>query len=162
MGGVGVGAGGVGVGAGGVTALLFTVTVTAVEVMVFPDESRATAVMEYVPFEIVVVFQVVAYDADVSSEPKLEPLILNCTPTTEILSVALAEIATVPETVEPFVGDVIETLGGAVSGVGVGVGEGAGGGTGGVGGGVVAKLSVNDFGLPVSNVDLLESFSSIP
>src|SRR2546422_5747505 len=40
------------------------------------------------------------------------PSSLNCTPTTPMLSVALAEMVTVPETIEPAAGAVMETVGG--------------------------------------------------
>src|SRR5205823_13770711 len=53
----------------------------------------------------------------VSSTPSLLPSTLNCTPTTPILSDASAEMEIVPETVDPLVGAVIETMGGAVSDV---------------------------------------------
>ena len=40
---------------------------------------------------------------------------MNCSPTTPTLSVALAETVTVPETVAPAAGAIIETAGGVVS-----------------------------------------------
>ena len=52
----------------------------------------------------------------VSSAPRLAPSSLNCTPETPTLSDALAETATeVPETVVPFAGAVMETVGAWVS-----------------------------------------------
>src|SRR5438445_13893084 len=65
-----------------------------------------------------------AYGAAVTSAPRFAPSSLNCTPTTPTLSVALAETVTVPATVAPSAGAVIETVGGVVSprgGVVVGV-----------------------------------------
>src|SRR5260221_12867715 len=50
-----------------------------------------------------------------SSAPRLTPSSLNCTPATATLSLALAETATVPETVEAAPGLVIETDGGVTS-----------------------------------------------
>ncbi len=40
---------------------------------------------------------------------------LNCTPKTPTLSVALAEMVTVPESIAPEAGAVMETLGGTLS-----------------------------------------------
>src|SRR3989442_13865611 len=50
-----------------------------------------------------------------TSAPRLTPSSLNWTPTTPMLSVALAETVRVPETVAPAVGVVMEAAGGAVS-----------------------------------------------
>src|SRR5437879_13391865 len=55
------------------------------------------------------------YGALVTSAPRLTPSSLSCTPTTPTLSVALAETVTVPETVAPAAGAVIDTVGGVVS-----------------------------------------------
>ncbi len=52
-----------------------------------------------------------------SSVPRLTASSLNCTPATATLSVAFAETATAPETIAPPVGAVMETEGGAPSGV---------------------------------------------
>ena len=60
-----------------------------------------------------------------SSGSRLFPSNLNCTPTTPTLSEASAETLIVPDTVAPFAGAVIETVGGVVSDGG---GEGFGGG----------------------------------
>src|SRR5439155_13997548 len=49
----------------------------------------------------------------------LTPSSLNCTPTTPTLSEALAETVTVPATVAPAAGAVMETAGGVVSGTGL-------------------------------------------
>ena len=51
----------------------------------------------------------------VTSAPRLAPSSLNCTPTTPTLSVAVAETVTVPATVAPAAGAVIETAGGVAS-----------------------------------------------
>src|SRR5260221_8977219 len=50
-----------------------------------------------------------------SSAPRLTPSSLNCTPATATLSLAVAETATVPETVAAAPGLVIETDGGVTS-----------------------------------------------
>ena len=51
-----------------------------------------------------------------SSAPKFTPSILNCTPTTPMLSEAVAlSVTAEPETVEPFDGEVIETVGKEIS-----------------------------------------------
>src|SRR5437899_3356374 len=99
---------------GGVVSFA-TVTLTAAELAVFPAASRATAVNAWEPLEAVVVFQEVEKGDVVSSAPRLAPSSLNCTPTTPALSEALAETVTVPETIAPEVGAVIETVGGVVS-----------------------------------------------
>jgi hypothetical protein len=63
----------------------------------------------------VVVFQETEYGAVVSRLPMLAPSSWNCTLATATLSVAFAETVTVLETVAPFAGAVIETVGGVVS-----------------------------------------------
>src|SRR5207248_4390956 len=55
------------------------------------------------------------YGAAVTSAPRLAPSSLNCTPTTPTLSAAFALTLTLPDTVAPFAGDVIETDGAVVS-----------------------------------------------
>src|SRR5437870_2928816 len=95
---------------------LSTVTLTAAVVAVLPAASRATAVKLWEPLATRVVFQEIAYGAAVTSAPRLTPSSLNCTPTTPTLSVALAETVTVPATVAPAAGAVIDTVGGVVSG----------------------------------------------
>src|SRR2546426_862614 len=72
------------------------------------------------PLLAVAVFQDTVYGDDVSSPPKLAPSSLNCTPTTPTLSEAVAATLTMPETVAPPAGLVIETAGGVLS-VGEGV-----------------------------------------
>jgi hypothetical protein len=54
----------------------------------------------------------------VSSEPKLDPSSLNWTPETPTLSLAVADIVTELETVDPFVGAERETTGAVVSSTG--------------------------------------------
>src|SRR3989454_150472 len=102
---------------GGVVSLLATVTWTPA-VAVFPAASRATAVREGVPFGTAVVFQAKVYGAPVSSAPRLAPSNFNWTPATPTSSEAAAATLTVPDTVVPVVGAVIETAGGVVSTLG--------------------------------------------
>src|SRR5437762_982775 len=96
---------------------LLSVTVTAREVVRFPAASRAMAVSVCEPFDAVVVFHEFEYGEAVSSAPRLAPSSCNWTPATPTLSDALADTVVVPETVEPPVGLVIETVGGVVSAV---------------------------------------------
>ena len=99
-----------------VVAWLSTLTVTGAEVCVFPEVSRARAVSTCVPDVAVVVSQVTAYGAAVSSAPRFAPSSRNCTPATARLSVAVAVTLTaVPSTVAPFAGAVTATVGGVVS-----------------------------------------------
>ena len=80
-----------------------------------PAASRATAVSVCVPLVAVAVFQLTEYGLVVSSAPRFTPSSRNCTPTTPTLSEALAETVTVPVTVAPLAGAVIETVGAVVS-----------------------------------------------
>jgi hypothetical protein len=98
--------------------LFDTVTVTAVEVVVFPAASRALAVRECEPLATVVVFHEVEYGEVVSSAPSAVPSRKNCTPATPTLSEAEALTVVVPETVAPEAGEVMLTVGGVVSGGG--------------------------------------------
>ena len=95
-------------------ATLFTVTLTAVDVVTLPATSRATALSVCTPLLAVVLFQAIEYGAVVSSTPRLTPSSLNCTPATAMLSAAVAVRLTVPVTV-PAAGAVSETVGGVVS-----------------------------------------------
>ena len=56
------------------------------------------------------------YGAEVSSLPALLPSTFICTPATALLSVAFAVMFTVPPTVSPLLGAVIDTTGGMESG----------------------------------------------
>src|SRR5207253_3058431 len=96
-------------------ATLLTVTVIAPDVVVLPAASRATAVSVCVPLVAIVVSHTAVNGEAVSSAPRLAPSSLNCTPTTPMLSVAVAVTVTPPETVEPLEGAVIDTVGGVVS-----------------------------------------------
>ncbi len=92
-----------------------TVMLTVAEVEALPASSRAMAVSIWPPSTAVVVFQDIEYGEVVSSVPRLAPSSLNCTPTTETLSLAFAETVTVAEMVAPPAGAVMETDGGVVS-----------------------------------------------
>src|SRR5262249_53950112 len=65
----------------------------------------------------VVVFQLTLYGEAVSSAPRLTPSNWNCTPTTPLLSEAVAETVIVPSTVAPLAGAEMETVGGVGSGL---------------------------------------------
>src|SRR5450432_1692733 len=88
-----------------------TNTVTGAAVAAFPPGSRTIAESTWLPPDTVVVFQLMPYGAVVSSAPRFAPSRRNWTPATPSSSVALAEIATAPDTVDPLAGAVIETLG---------------------------------------------------
>jgi hypothetical protein len=99
---------------------LFTVTVTLALVAETPAVSFAIAVSVCAPLLALVVSQDVAYGAVVLSAPRFAPSSWNCTLATPTLSDAFAVTLTVPETVAPVAGAVIDT-------VGVGAGGGGGG-----------------------------------
>ena len=80
-----------------------------------PDASRATAVSVCVPGLLVAVSQPTEYGAARVLGGEVWPSSLNCTPATLVLSEAAAVTATVPLTVAPFAGAVIDTVGGVVS-----------------------------------------------
>ena len=96
---------------------LLTVTVTAAEVAELPAASEATAVMLWGPLEAVAVFQ----DKEAGlvgleiADPRFAPSILNCSDVTPTLSLFEAVSEMLPVTAPP-VGEVIDTLGGVVSG----------------------------------------------
>src|SRR5207248_10836762 len=96
-------------------AVLLTVTVTPEDTEVFPAASRATAAITCMPPSAVVVSHARVYGADDCSGPAFTLSILNCTPATPTSSDAAADKATVPETVAPSIGAVIDTAGGVVS-----------------------------------------------
>jgi hypothetical protein len=100
---------------GAVVSVLLTVTVTVDEVVEFPAASRATAVRACEPFERPAVFHDTEYGDVVSSDPIVVPSALNTTPTTPTLSDAFADTVTVPWTLAPPAGAVIDTVGAVVS-----------------------------------------------
>src|SRR5262245_44621306 len=99
----------------GAVRSLFTVTLTAADVVVLPAPSRATAVTEWLPFPAVSVFHETEYGDAVSSAPRFTPSILNWTPTPAMLSAAVAVTVAVPVRVAPPAGAVTETVGGVLS-----------------------------------------------
>src|SRR5260221_10449981 len=100
---------------GAVVSELETVTLTTDDVVRLPAASRATAVNVCVPFPTVVVFHDTEYGELVSSTPRLLPSTRNCTPATPTLSDAVALTVVVPDTVAPFAGELMLTLGAVVS-----------------------------------------------
>src|SRR6266581_493834 len=94
---------------------LDTVTVTAKEVARLPAASRAVAASVCEPFATLVVSRATEYGAVVSSAPSAAPSNRNWTPATPTLSEASALTLIVPDTVAPFAGAVIDTVGGVVS-----------------------------------------------
>jgi hypothetical protein len=99
---------------GAVTSELEIVTETDA-VVLFPAASLAIAESVYVPFACDVVLNEYVYGVAVSSLPRFDPFSWNCTPTTPILSDAVAVIATVPDTVAPVAGAEIATVGAVTS-----------------------------------------------
>ena|SRR3989344_6652255 len=95
--------------------MLLTVTVRAVEVARLPAASRATARIVWKPLVAEVVFQLTEYGEVVSSAPRFILSSLNWTPATPMLSLAVPETATVPETVVFPAGAVREMAGAVVS-----------------------------------------------
>src|SRR6187402_3827209 len=91
--------------AGG-AASLTTLTVTLIDVEVFPAVSRATADNTCEPFVVVVVSQSTLYGATVSSAPSAAPSRRNWTPATAALSVAVALTASEAQTWVPATRDV--------------------------------------------------------
>jgi hypothetical protein len=93
---------------------LLTLTLTAVEVPTFNAASYAFDTSECVPFVDVVVPQLHAYGEDVSVDLST-PSSQNSTFVTPTMSDAFAVTLTVPETVAPFAGAVIDVDGACVS-----------------------------------------------
>jgi len=92
-------------------------TVTTIETLaVLPAASRALAVKVCVPFDIDVVFQEKLYGAELRV-PSAAPSALKLTEATATLSLADTWTVTVPDTVAPFKGETMLTVGGVVSGV---------------------------------------------
>ena len=77
--------------------------------------SLAVAVRTCEPFTVLAVSQDMVYGEDKSSAPRFTPSSLNCTPATELLSEAVAETVTAPETAVLLAGAVIEMTGACVS-----------------------------------------------
>ena len=93
-----------------------TVTVAGDDVFELPAASYATAVSVVDPSATVAEFHVNRYGAE-GIVAIVDPLIRRSTRVTPMLSLALTDTLTTPETVPP-VGDAIETVGGVVSAVG--------------------------------------------
>jgi hypothetical protein len=87
----------------------WTFTVTPAAVVMLPAASRARAVSVWLPLDVVAEFHEIEYGLVMSSVPTFAPSSRNCTPMTATLSDALAETVTVPPTVDPLAGAVIDT-----------------------------------------------------
>src|SRR5438034_11514535 len=101
---------------GGVESRLLTVTVTRAEVAALPAASWAMAASRWVPLGTSVVGQTTVYGGTLTSAPTSAPSTSNCTPPTPTLPEALADTATLPATVPPAVGAVLDSPAGATSG----------------------------------------------
>src|SRR2546427_10031143 len=101
--------------AGGVRSGLLTATAIGAATPVLPDASRAIAMRVWAPFSTVVVSHEIENGGLLRSAPRVWPSTLNCTPTTPTLSAALADTVTVPMTVDPELGAMIDTVGGTRS-----------------------------------------------
>ncbi len=97
---------------------MLTVTVTGFDVTLVPFELIATAVNTWLPFEVVPVPQANVYGAAVMAAPRFAPSSLNCTEVIGMSLVGEAATVTVPKTVAPVLGLVIDTeKGGGGAGV---------------------------------------------
>src|SRR3954447_15827443 len=99
----------------GVSLLPDVVTVMPDDMVWRPAASRARAVSTCEPLVAVDVSQLIAYGCAVTSGPNSAPSSRNCTPTTAISSDASAAATTIPLTVCPFAGAVIDTAGAVAS-----------------------------------------------
>ena len=107
--------GGIGDGVIPATETFLTVTIDTL-IAKLPATSRAIAVSVCAPFENDMVFHTIEYGGVVSSIILWLMLsTLNCTAATAMLSPAFAANVTLPETVVPFGGVVMEMVGGMVS-----------------------------------------------
>ncbi len=98
---------------GGAVTVFFTVIETAALVAVCAAPLLATAVSEWLPLESVAVFSERLKGALDTAAPELLPSTLNCTLT--VFADTLVATFMVPETLAPEVGDVMDTVGGAVT-----------------------------------------------
>src|SRR3989344_4311056 len=95
--------------------ILLTMIVAAVEVARLPATSRATARIVWKPLVAEVVFHDTEYGDVMSSAPRVALSSLNWTPVMPMLSLAVPETVTVPETVVFPAGAGREMVGGVVS-----------------------------------------------
>lgn len=102
---------------GGGACTVFETVTLRVAVPVFPAASVATAVSVMDPFATVVVSSVALYGDEVSVLITVEPF-RNWTEVTPTLSLAVAVIVMVPDTVAPLAGAVMTSDGAEVSGGG--------------------------------------------
>jgi len=101
-------------GGGGGAADCETVTFTLADVALFPDVSVAFAARTCDPLLAVVVSHDTEYGLVASAVPRLDPSNKNCTDAIPVPALALAVTEIVPETVAPAVGEVMDTVIGAV------------------------------------------------
>ena len=101
---------------GRVVSRLLTVTVTVGADVLFPAVSYAIALSTKLPLILLSVFHTTEYGAVVSDTISVVPTYIS-TFATPTLSEALAKIVTLPLSVEPAVGDVIDTVGAVMSGL---------------------------------------------
>src|SRR5205807_5049684 len=87
------------------------------DVVLLPAASRAMAVSVWLPLVAVVVFQDAEYGDARTSAPRFALASLNCTTSTATLSLAAAVTDTVPDTLAPAAGAVIDTVGAVPSSV---------------------------------------------
>ena len=95
--------------------LLFMSIDVIFEVFVFPEVSLAMAVILCIQPESVVVSRLILYGLEISSHPIFTLSTRNWTHATPLLSVALAERFIVQLYIRPFIGKVIDTVGGVLS-----------------------------------------------
>jgi hypothetical protein len=93
-------------------AELLTLTITVALLVVCPVSALATAASEWLPLESAVVSRERLNGALVTAAPVLLPSNMNCTPV--VLGETLVVIGTIPETVAPWAGEVIEMAGALV------------------------------------------------
>src|ERR1700732_725153 len=99
--------------------LLLKVTLTGWEVPILREGSQAYAVRVCVPFASWLVSNEMVNGVVVAGRVTFRPSICSCTPVTGLSgSVALMLKATVPDSVAPATGALIDTTGGVVSGGG--------------------------------------------
>jgi hypothetical protein len=91
--------------------VFFTVNATAALVPVWPAESEATAVMEWLPSCNLVVSSESSKGELFTDAPEFAPSTLNCTVT--VPADTLVETSTVPDSVAPAAGDEMEMTGAA-------------------------------------------------
>ena len=98
---------------GGAVMAFLTEMETAALVAVWPSALLATAVIEWVALDSVAVFSARLKGAAVTAAPELLPSTLNCT--LMVFAETFVRTVIAPETLAPEAGEVMETVGGAVT-----------------------------------------------